>query len=709
MSFRKKIIALLIACIVVLSVGGIAVYAEVSDEVETGDSGTYSVTHDGVTLTVDKESLNFSATSGGKTWYSGKRASEEDGLSSEQWIGKLTDAVTVGYRNVKSNSANERPMSLLNATVKFTEKSNGFDAKIKCKRISLTLTLKLRFDAQGITVSVPYSSVTEGSDQYKLQYLMLYPFFDSSFGKVQGKMLLPDGVGATVDLSVSTGAKQPYSARVYGDDYGVSPRTVRSTSPQTASLPMFATMYPTSGTLTTAQSGAEYATINASVSGVTTNYNTVYFTYHYRETFVKYYQSAGSEGKSYVALQEEPNQFDIEQRMTFLGENATVVDVANAYQKQFPVTSSISDKTASGLRLRFLMSEAKQGMFGNETLNMTTTQFVQQVIDETLAYTNNLSVSLYGYTKGGYSQTATSYFPLDGKSGGKSGYADLFQKATQSGVNLSMHADFSKVKSGLESSRYELALNLSDQYVEIGDNRVGSDVKYRLLSASYSQNYLSKNNKNFQKYCNALDLESIGYLLFSHTDNKVRISRTQSIEAYQQALDGLSVNLYRPNAYLWNVCADYLDMPLYNSGYVMETESVPLLPILLSGKKDMYCSPLNLNYSGEHTVLKLIDYNVYPSFLLTEQDSVDLHGTESVDVFTSEYDDWKTEIQSIYQQVNGVLQFVRGATVVNRVQNSDYAVTEYSNGVKIAVNYSNQNVVIDGITVGACSAQVIAK
>lgn len=709
MSFKKKIIALLVACVLVLSAGGLAVYAEVSEDADGGgDSGTYTVTNDGVSLSVDKSTLNFSATSNGRTWYSGKRASEDDGLNN-QWVGKLTDAVTVGYRTVKNNNLTERPMSLLNPTVKFTEKSNGFDAKIKCKKISLTFTLKLRFDADGITVSIPYSSISEGSDTYRLQYLMLYPFFDSSFGKVDGKILIPDGVGATVDLSVSTGAKQSYSARIYGDDYGISAGSVRSTSPQTASLPLVATMYPDGGTLTTVKSGAEYATVNASVSGITTDYNLAYFTYVYRETYVKYYQSAGSSGKSYVTLQETANEFDVEQRMTFLKGDADVVDVANAYAEQFPVSSDISSSSDAGLRLRFLMSESKQGMFGNETLNMTTTDFVSQVMDETTSFTDNLSVSLYGYSKGGYSQTGSNYFPLDGKSGGKSGYSKLFEKANDLGVSLTMQADFSKVKTDLEKSRYELALNLSEQYVEVGDNRVGSDITYRLLSAAYTKKYWENNLNNFKNYCSGLDIDSIGYMLFSHTDDDVRVSRTQSMEIYRELVAEWNTNLYRPSAYLWNVCGAYLDMPLDNSGYIMETESVPLLPILLSGKKEMYSVPLNLNYSGAHTVLKLIDYNVYPCFLLTEQDSVQLHGTDSVDVFTSEYADWKEEIKSIYEQVNGVLRYVRGSQIVARYQTEDYAVTTYQNGVKVVVNYSDYAVVVDGVTVEACSAQVIAK
>ena len=85
-----------------------------------------------------------------------------------------------------------------------------------------------------------------------------------------------------IDLSEQTAAKQAYSARVYGSDYGISASQISVNSPQTASMPVFATMYPDGGTMFTADEGAEYCTVNASVNSITTQYNIAYFSWIYR-------------------------------------------------------------------------------------------------------------------------------------------------------------------------------------------------------------------------------------------------------------------------------------------------------------------------------------------------------------------------------------------------------------------------------------------
>lgn len=704
MCFRKKVLVLALFIVFVAAACGFSVIAETAADGDSAE-GTYVLAKDGATLTADKSTLNFSVTKNGRTWFSGKRASEDDGLNN-QWVNKLTDAVTVGYFVTKNNNQTERSLSMLKSSITFKEKSDGFEAKVKCKQISLSFTLVVKLSSDGVTLKIPFDSVKESSESYRLQYITLCPFFDASYGLQSGKIIIPDGSGASIDLNKSSGAKQPYSARVYGSDYGVSSATVSSNSPHTASMPLFATLYDDGGTVTTVKSGAEYATINAYTKGITTDYNLVYFTYVYRESFVRYYQSAGSEGKSYVALQDQMNRFDIEQKMTFLGSGCSLSDVAAVAVKEFDVKKT-SEVVSTGLRVKFLMSESKQGLFGNETVNLTTTSFVQNAVNEIKQYAGNLSVSLLGYNSGGLSRAGVECFPLDGLSGGNGGYKKLLAAANEQQVRLSLHVDPVKIKEDEFPSGYKAATNLAEQYITVGDNRVGSDVKFLMLSAVNAQSYFDKNNKKFGTYANAVDLDSVGYMLF--TDTNDGIDRKQSADKYRQMIEscGVGVSLYRPNMYLWNVCQGYLDMPLDNSGYIIETESVPLLQMILSGKMPMYSRPVNLNYSSDNDVLKLIDYNVYPSFLLTEQNSIELHGTDSVDIFTSAYSDWNGTVRQIFRQVDAVLGKVVGCGVTDRIQNEDYAVTTYDNGVKVIVNYGSSDIDLFGITIKACSAQAI--
>ena len=151
-----KIVGALLAAalLVVPTVFAAAPLSDAVTAAEETPNGTYTFTSDGAEMTVDKKTLNFSVKTGERTWYSGRRASQDDQLNNT-WIDKLTDAVTVGYRDISNNNTTERTLSNLNTAVTFTEKSDGFDAKLNCKRIQIAFTLQLRLHDGKITVTIP--------------------------------------------------------------------------------------------------------------------------------------------------------------------------------------------------------------------------------------------------------------------------------------------------------------------------------------------------------------------------------------------------------------------------------------------------------------------------------------------------------------------------------------------------------------------------
>ncbi len=675
------------------------------DEGETPQN-LYTVEADGSSLTVDTKTLNLSVTRGGRTWYSGKRHSEDDNLNS-LWVNKLTDAVTVGYKVMSTGNTRERTISMLNARVNFKEREDGFDADINCRLISVSFKFQVRIKGNKLQIRIPYESITENDpEENKLEYLVVYPFFDSSYSLCDGGILVPDGSGAVIDLSEQTAAKQAYSARVYGSDYGISASQISVNSPQTASMPVFATMYPDGGTMFTADDGAEYCTVNASVNSITTQYNIAYFSWIYRESYVKYYESSGTDGKSYIAFQDDMNKFDLVQTMTLIEGECDVSDVAKEYRETVDFKDGAA--TDAGLRLQFLMAENKKGMFGNEVVTMTKTSFIEQVAEEVGAYCNDLSVSVLGYSSGGLNNSYPNHFPFDGGPGGKKGYKSLSQKLSAAGVKFSFTTDYIKAYAGASVNDKQLALNISNQFATLNDDRAGSSAKFNLLNPDDAAARMNDDLKTVNTYNAGLDYCSIGSLLYSGYKNR-DYDRAYAAEKFAQAVaaSGVTANIVKPNAYMWSVCDAYLEAPLSSSGFMIETRSVPFMQMVVSGKMQMFSSPINLNYTGDDLVLRLIDYNVYPSFLVTQKDAIELYGTNSSGVFTSSYDIWKGKIKDIYTDVISVLSKVEGCRVTDRYEaESGVFVTEYSNGKCVIVNYGSTDFATDGITVPARSASV---
>lgn len=727
MSFKKKlaIFALVVILVVSLSVG---VAFGLDSDASSGDGGEnaegfYTVrASNGATMTVNRENLSLAIEKDGRVWYSGKLSDEDtptyDG-EGDQVSGltpllaaQITDAVTVTYRALSNGQQTSRGFtSLANSRVTFRERDNGFDATVKIGgTVGIEFKLQVRFDGEQVTATIPADSIEESAtDRTLLAQLSLYPYFDSSYMLAEGgQIFVPDGSGAVIDLSQQNNAISPYSGRVYGDDYGfASTNSIRANAAERVTMPVIAALYPDGGTMAVATKGAAYARVNAAVSGMTNNYNRTYFSFIYREEYNRTYE--GAIGNTGVTFPKEINEFDAQVTYKLLPENSDVVDVATAYRDEFLSVKKNTVDTV-GLRLKFLMSENKQGMFGREVVNMTDTDFVLKVAQEVTSYCNGLNVSLTGFQQGGLGGANPSVFPLDGKSGGNKGYQQLAAELAKIYVQMTFVNDYVRAHDRAGVSRYNLAQNVSEQFIVMNDLRAGSTATFSLMKPSYTESLISKDVKKLEKYSNAgIEFETLGSLLFTGFKQEV-FTRNELMDRQVKAVKdaGVFSAISNPNDYMYGVMSSCVDVPLESSSFLIETESVPFVQMVLSGYAPMYSRALNLDYTGQQLILRLIDSNVYPSFILTDKDAIELYGTDSQEIFTSSFDIWKYSVKETYEQVNAVLKEVVGCTVVSRVRvQPNVYVTTYSNGVRVVVNYSGAMVDVDGRQIAPQSAVAV--
>ena len=104
----------------------------------------------------------------------------------------------------------------------------------------------------------------------------------------------------------------------------------------------------------------------------------------------------------------------------------------------------------------------------------------------------------------------------------------------------------------------------------------------------------------------------------------------------------------------------------------------------------------------------MVDYNVYPSFLLTYESSSLLEETALQYIYCSQFSNLEDAVYVYYDFVNKALKDVVGATIENRevLQEGVVQVT-YSNGKKIIVNYQNHDVIINNEVVEKKGYKVI--
>jgi hypothetical protein len=207
---------------------------------------------------------------------------------------------------------------------------------------------------------------------------------------------------------------------------------------------------------------------------------------------------------------------------------------------------------------------------------------------------------------------------------------------------------------------------------------------------------------------NGLSLPSLGRTLFSYYDD-ARFSRSDTLSTVTNIASSLPGSaMHRPSAYMFPYLNHYLDMPITNSQLDLFTDLVPLVPMVIKGYIPAFTPYLNFNALGKERLLQMIDFGVNPSYLLTQQPSSTLRFTYSNRFFTTAYDDFKSDMTTVYPYLAGALDHVLGASVTDRTMlATGVSLVSYDNGVSIIINYRSSDYSYQQITVPALDYEVI--
>ena len=88
------------------------------------------------------------------------------------------------------------------------------------------------------------------------------------------------------------------------------------------------------------------------------------------------------------------------------------------------------------------------------------------------------------------------------------------------------------------------------------------------------------------------------------------------------------------------------------------------------------------------------------------EDPAELKYTNSSDIYSSCYDLLKNDLMTYYNELEEVYSQISGATIEDHSRVDDLVTVEYSNGIKVYVNYSTKAKTIDGVTIDALSYKV---
>jgi len=621
------------------------------------------------------------------------------------WQGFCGSGITVEFYSAKTTIAEKVDIIQAKPQITVEYLDEGFNAQLYYEKYDFSMELQVRITEDGMTAFVPESSIKEG-ETYYLGAIYLFPMFGSTtLGEEEGYMFIPEGAGALIDLKDNLNKyKTPYTKRIYGANIGIDSFSSNSwgmpavTEPESITAPVFGMVYTEkeSGFLGIVDNGEYNSEILAYPNGVTTQYNWITAKFNYREIYTK--QTAKASGVP--TYEKQANMRDIGIRYILVkGQSANYTGLAKAYQNYLLANGDLKKQEDNfEIKLDFFGADSKKWFIFNHVVPMTTVEDMKNIITDLQEedITDILPVYMGWQKKGISLNYGSGDMKLEKKLGSQNSLYKLIKNLDEDGIEFTVQQDMLLANtSRYYNTRKDIAKGINQTLVEKPSGGYVFDTMY-YMTPSKSLDIV---NKFIKKYSNTvisnISLTGITEALFSYYSNGTTYTRDDTAKKYEEILGqfgDFNVSLQKPNHYLWKYTDKYFDMAMSTSNYNFISAEVPFIPIVLKGYIPYWATYTNFEADEDKFFLKLLEYGAYPSFLLTEESPIELRDTNSSYIYTSEYKVLKEKLIQYYDEIGSVLEQVESVSILSHTQLAeDIVCVEYENGVKIVINYSDQD------------------
>lgn len=670
------------------------------------------------------------------------------------YVGIANSLITVEYfdgSKVKYiSSASEKDAKSKLSAVSGTD--NRFVLAVEFPKQKIALNVYITLEACGISYHVPASEIT-GTGTASLMAIDITPFLGASGGtmnvlnqetlewesvenyRIPGYVLVPDGSGALIRFVDNTSTFSPYVGDVYGKDYATETYyyyTYYDSVPVNDPLmPVFGIAHGNdqAAFVAWADEGDEYMDIIVNPDGTkSTTYTWAYPRFEYN---VEFYQLYDELGNGFFDHLEEIFNYDIRMTYSFLfGDGTGATQAANyagmalTYRQHLLDTGVLHQTQSAGedipIRLDFIMADSESGIIGTNQVVVTTAGDVLEILNQVHdSGITNVSSGLIGWQRRGESLSKPAGFRFSGKIGTKGEFRDMMQQLAARGIDVSFSRDVLTINKEMMNYYNNAVKCASNWYVAIHQAWILPEnlptTNFSYATPEKAVQWLNKLADNSAGFSDSLTVSGMTNILTSnYSRSGVETTLQEAIALYQQTMEEISqdrvLNLERPNQYLWQYTDRFLQMPVGNSQYIYETDAVPFLQMVLCGTMEMYAPYANFSFYTQDCILRMIDYNVCPSFILSKEPSWNLADSYSANMYSTEFALYEEKIQNIYGQVNNILRQVQGFRWTGReVIENGVVVNTYVKGNEtryVVINYTGNDVAVRGITVPALTAAV---
>lgn len=670
------------------------------------------------------------------------------------YVGVANSLITIEYfdgSKVKNiSSASEKDASSTLTAVPGTD--NQFVLAVDFAKQKIALNVYVTLEKCGFTYDIPADEIS-GDGIASLMAIDITPFLGASGGtlnvlneesleweavendRIPGYVLVPDGSGALIRFVDNTSTFSPYIGDVYGKDYAAETYYDYS---YYDSVPINDPLMPVFGIahgnnqiafVAWADEGDEYMDIVVNPDETkSTTYTWAYPRFEYN---VEFYQLYDELGNGFFDHLDEIFDYDIRMSYSFLfGDGTGATPAANyagmaaSYRQHLLDTGVLtltgSDSDNIPIRLDFIMSDSESGIIGTNQVVVTTAEDVLDILTQLAdGGITNINSGLIGWQRKGEALSKPASFRFFSQIGTKGTFGNVMRELAQQGIDVSFSRDMITINKEMMNYYNNAVKCASNWYVSIQKEWILPEnlptTNFSYATPVKAAQWLNKLAEKTEDFSDSLTVSGMTNILTSnYTRSGVETTLQDAIALYQNTFDEIhqtrTLNLNRPNQYLWQYTDRFLQMPVGNSQYIYETDSVPFLQMVLCGTLEMYAPYANFSFYTQDCILRMIDYNVCPSFILSKEPSWNLADTYSSNLYSTEYALYEEKIQDIYSQINGVLSQVQGYEWVSRevIQNGVVVNAYVKDNVTryIVINYTNNSANVQGMEVPALTAAV---
>ncbi len=603
----------------------------------------------------------------------------------------------------------------------------GYVAKDKAPAV-FKFALEYSLTDEGVDMRLGANGIRFDESVYTLDSMKILPYVGAGSSDNTGYIFVPDGSGSIIRFEDVAGKSVTISGKLYGQDYAF--HTITGSTQQTMRLPVYGVVETgvrtekeevngetvikqhdvNSGYLAIITEGDSLSTIYAETGGALHKYNTAYTSFNPRPsdqynladsisvgsnatwTVVSDRKYTGSYRIKYVMLEDQTlAAAKAEENDNYKSYDATYVGMAKAYRDYLYGTEQLIKIDEKEIKEDIPLYIEALGTIDTTEKFLSFPVTVEKPLttfDDLLTMQSeleaeglgNINFKLTGFANGGVSSTVPSKVKFQKKTGGDKTFTEMVKTAEEKGFGLYPDFDFNYV---YNTSAFD-GFSFKDDAVRTIDNRYTQKKKYDnvyqtlmetgnvVISVSAFGEFYEGFNKDMKKLgATSLSVGSIGADLNSDFDEDdpynredARYETVKLLKNFKE--DYTSVMSNAGNAYVLAYVDHLLNVSLDSSRYILSSQSVPFMGMVLHGAVEFAGTPLNTTGNIAYEMLKMIENGANPYFLLAYDNTAELKDDPVyAQYFSVTYKIWKEDLVGYYNVLNDALNDVQSSLIVD--------------------------------------------